>query len=85
MDQKELENKTLNDLRIIAATLGLQNVESLKKAALISTIITSSSATGEQVDEIKTEPKETIPSGREKRPRRKRKQEENKRKIRRKK
>ena len=69
MDQKELENKTLNDLRIIAATLGLQNVESLKKAALISTIITSSSATGEQVDEIKTEPKETIPSGREKRPR----------------
>ena len=69
MDQKELENKTLNDLRIIAATLGLQNVESFKKAALISTIITSSSATGEQVDEIKTEPKETIPSGREKRPR----------------
>jgi len=69
MDQKELENKTLNDLRIIAATLGLQNVESLKKSALISTIISSSSATGEQVEEIKTEPKETIPSGREKRPR----------------
>jgi transcription termination factor Rho len=69
MDQKELENKTLNDLRIIAATLGLQNVESLKKSALISTIITSSSATGEQDNEIKTEPKETIPSGREKRPR----------------
>ena len=69
MDQKELENKTLNDLRIIAATLGLQNVESLKKSALISTIITSSSATGDQDDKIKTEPKETIPSGREKRPR----------------
>jgi len=69
MDQKELENKTLNDLRIIAATLGLQNVESLKKSALISTIITSSSATSEQADKIKKEPKETIPSGREKRPR----------------
>ena len=69
MDQKELENKTLNDLRIIAATLGLQNVESLKKSALINTIITSSSETGDQDDKIKTEPKETIPSGREKRPR----------------
>ena len=69
MDQKELENKTLNDLRIIAATLGLQNVESLKKSALINTIISSSSATGDQDDKIKTEPKETIPSGREKRPR----------------
>ncbi len=69
MDQKELENKTLNDLRIIAATLGLQNIESLKKSALINTIISSSSATGDQDDKIKTEPKETIPSGREKRPR----------------
>ena len=69
MDQKELENKTLNDLRIIAATLGLQNVESLKKSALITAIITSSNATGDQDDKIKTEPKESIPSGREKRPR----------------
>ena len=67
MDQKELENKTLNDLRIIAATLGLQNVESLKKSALITAIITS--ATGEQEATITTEPEETIPSGREKRPR----------------
>ena len=69
MDQKELENKTLNDLRIIAATLGLQNAESLKKSALITAIITSSNATGDQDDKIKTEPKESIPSGREKRPR----------------
>jgi transcription termination factor Rho len=69
MDQKELENKTLNDLRIIAATLGLQNVESLKKSALITTIINSSSATGDQDEKIKKEPKETIPNGREKRPR----------------
>ena len=36
MDQKELENKTLNDLRIIAATLGLQNIESLKKSLTIN-------------------------------------------------
>ena len=69
MDQKELENKTLNDLRIIAATLGLQNGESLKKSALITAIITSSSATEEQDAKITTEQKETIPSGREKRPR----------------
>ena len=69
MDQKELENKTLNDLRIIASTLGLQNVESLKKSALITAIITSSNAIGDQDDKIKTEPKESIPSGREKRPR----------------
>jgi len=69
MDQKQLENKTLNDLRIIAATLGLQNAESLKKSALITAIITSASATGEQEATITTEPKETIPSGREKRPR----------------
>ena len=69
MDQKELENKTINDLRIIAATLGLQNLDSLKKSTLISTIINSSSASGEPNDEINTEPKETIPSGREKRPR----------------
>ena len=67
MDQKELENKTLNDLRIIAATLGLKNAESLKKSALITAIITS--ATGEQEATITTEPQETIPSGREKRPR----------------
>ena len=67
MDQKELENKTLNDLRIIAATLGLKNAESLKKSALITAIITS--ATGEQEATITTEPEETIPSGREKRPR----------------
>ena len=69
MDQKELENKTLNDLRIIATTLGLKNAESLKKSALITAIITSSNATGDQDDKIKTEPKESIPSGREKRPR----------------
>lgn len=69
MDQKELENKTLNDLRIIAATLGLQNAESLKKSALITAIITRASASGEQEATITIEPKETIPSGREKRTR----------------
>ena len=69
MDQKELENKTLNDLRIIAATIGLQNVESLKKAALISAILNSSTTSEEKVDNINTEEKETSPSGREKRPR----------------
>ncbi len=69
MDQKELENKTLNDLRIIAATIGLQNLESLKKAALISAILNSSTTSEEKVDKINTEAKETSPSGREKRPR----------------
>jgi transcription termination factor Rho len=69
MDQKELENKTLNDLRIIAATIGLQNIESLKKAALISAILNSSTTSEEKVDKINTEAKETSPSGREKRPR----------------
>jgi transcription termination factor Rho len=53
MDQKELENKKISDLRIIAATLGLSVSETLKKAELISAIMGGStpSTTEENADQ----------------------------------
>ena len=53
MDQKELENKKISDLRIIAETLGLSVSETLKKAELISAIMKGStpSNTEEQTDQ----------------------------------
>jgi transcription termination factor Rho len=53
MDQKELENKKISDLRIIAETLGLSVSETLKKAELISAIMGGStpSNTEEQTDQ----------------------------------
>ena len=53
MDQKELENKKISDLRIIAETLGLSVSETLKKAELIAAIMggSSPSNTEEQSDQ----------------------------------
>ena len=53
MDHKELENKKISDLRIIAETLGLSVSETLKKAELISAIMGGStpSNTEEQSDQ----------------------------------
>ena len=53
MDQKELENKKISDLRIIAETLGLSVSETLKKAELISAIMggSTTSNTEEQTDQ----------------------------------
>ncbi len=39
MDKKELESKKLPDLRVIAKTIGVKNIESYKKADLINVII----------------------------------------------
>lgn len=39
MDKKTLESKSISDLKVIASSLGLSNIESLKKAELISKIL----------------------------------------------
>ena len=39
MDKKTLESKSISDLKVIASSLGLSNIESLKKAELISEIL----------------------------------------------
>ncbi|MFM7596660.1 MAG: Rho termination factor N-terminal domain-containing protein, partial [Flavobacteriales bacterium] len=43
MDIKELSGKSLNDLRVIAETLGIPNAQTLKKAELISALTGGSS------------------------------------------
>ena len=39
MNKKTLESKSISDLKVIASSLGLSNIESLKKAELISKIL----------------------------------------------
>ena len=39
MDKKTLESKSISDLKVTASSLGLSNIESLKKAELISKIL----------------------------------------------
>ena len=39
MDKKTLESKSISDLKVIASSLGLSNIESLKKSELISKIL----------------------------------------------
>jgi transcription termination factor Rho len=39
MDKKTLESKSISDLKVIASSLGLSNIEALKKAELISKIL----------------------------------------------
>ena len=39
MDKKTLESKSISDLKVFASSLGLSNIESLKKAELISKIL----------------------------------------------
>jgi transcription termination factor Rho len=69
MDQNELENKKLSDIRAIAESLGISNVLNLKKTELINAIVNQdkdSESTSENT------PKEAIEKpaiGRERRPR----------------
>jgi transcription termination factor Rho len=39
MDQNELENKKLSDIRAIAESLGISNILNLKKTELINAIV----------------------------------------------
>ncbi len=59
MDTKELSGKSLNDLRVIAATLGVPNAQTLKKTELIS-------ALADNVSEAPSSPENTIPAERSK-------------------
>lgn len=59
MDTNELLGKSLNDLRVIAATLGVPNAQTLKKTELISAL------TG-NVSEAPSSPENTIPAERSK-------------------
>jgi transcription termination factor Rho len=69
MDQNELENKKLSDIRAIAESLGISNILNLKKTELINAIV------GQDKDSESTSentPKEAIEKpaiGRERRPR----------------
>ena len=69
MDQNELENKKLSDIRAIAESLGISNILNLKKTELINAIV------GQNKDSESTSenpPKEAIEKpaiGRERRPR----------------
>ena len=60
MDKKELESKKLPDLRTIAKSIGLEKVESLKKAELISQIINGNSNSPETLNNDKQELNESI-------------------------
>ena len=69
MDQNELENKKLSDIRAIAESLGISNILNLKKTELINAIVgqdKDSESTSENSPEEATE-KPAI--GRERRPR----------------
>ncbi len=51
MDIKELESKKLPDLRTIAKAIGIEKVESLKKAELISQIISGNNNPSESIND----------------------------------
>ena len=59
MDTNELSGKSLNDLRVIAATLGVPNAQTLKKTELISALTSN-------VSEAPSSPENTIPAERSK-------------------
>jgi len=75
MDRKTLESKKISDLRAIAQTLGLANVESLKKPEIINLIMGGESTNTPEVttSEAKVKPvkeaKESAPVKAERKPR----------------
>lgn len=69
MDLKELENKSLNDLRIIAKALNLEATESLRKAALVAAIISYGTNATEALPLASEESNTDVTKTREKRPR----------------
>ena len=69
MDQNELENKKLSDIRAIAESLGISNILNLKKTELINAIVNQDK---DSESSSENSPKETIETpaiGRERRPR----------------
>jgi len=75
MDRKTLESKKISDLRTIAQTLGLENIESLKKPEIINKIMGENASSTPVVEDAqgseKTEKvvKETRPERGERKPR----------------
>jgi len=69
MDLKELENKSLNELRIIAKALNLEATESLRKAALVAAIISHGTNATEAIPLAIEESNTDVIKTREKRPR----------------
>jgi transcription termination factor Rho len=68
MDRKELESKKISDLRIIAQTLGIENIENYKKLELISLIVGDAPSQNETVvTESTNQPAEPIQKGKRKR------------------
>ena len=58
MDKKTLESKSISDLKVIASSLGLSNIEALKKAELISKILGNES--GEKTSDLSSKEDESI-------------------------
>ena len=69
MDQNELENKKLSDIRAIAESLGISNVLNLKKTELINAIVGQDKDSESTSENAPKEPIETPAIGRERRPR----------------
>jgi transcription termination factor Rho len=55
MDKKTLTKKSLNDLRIIATSLGIENAESINKNSLIDALLAGSEVNEEAVNTIDTD------------------------------
>ena len=58
MDKKTLESKSISDLKVIANSLGLSNIEALKKAELISKILGNES--GEKTSDLSSKEDESV-------------------------
>ena len=69
MDQNELENKKLSDIRAIAESLGISNVLNLKKTELINAIVGQDKDSESTSENAPKEPIEAPAIGRERRPR----------------
>ena len=69
MDQNELENKKLSDIRAIAESLGISNVLNLKKTELINAIVGQDKDSESTSENAPKESIETPAIGRERRPR----------------
>ena len=69
MDQNELENKKLSDIRAIAESLGISNILNLKKTELINAIVNQDNDSESSSENSPKEAIETPAIGRERRPR----------------
>ena len=69
MDQNELENKKLSDIRAIAESLGISNILNLKKTELINAIVNQDKNSESSSENSPEEATEKPAIGRERRPR----------------